>query len=92
MAKDYQRLWKDAAGTTDEAKAVRALAAILADEEGRAFVSRLEHKDAELCVEILDHVGDDLHPLLAFALSGGSTRASRSATSKSPRGRLSSSR
>ena len=56
MAKDFRRLWKDVTNTIDEPKAVRVLADILADKEGRSFISRLEHKDAELCIEILDHV------------------------------------
>ena len=56
MAKGYQQLWEDVANATDEAKAVRTLAGILADKEGRIFISRLERKDAELCIEILDHV------------------------------------
>ena len=57
MAKDYQRLWKEVASGLDEAKSVRTLAEIVVDKEGRAFVSRLERGDAELCIEILDHVG-----------------------------------
>ena len=57
MAKNYQRLWKEVTSTTDEAKAVRTLAEILAEKEGRTFISRLERRDAELCIEILDHVG-----------------------------------
>ena len=56
MAKDFRRLWKDVTSTIDEAKAVRTLAEILVDKEGRVFISRLERKDAELCIEILDHV------------------------------------
>lgn len=60
MAKDFRRLWKDVTNTIDEAKAVRILAEILADKEGRAFISRLERKDAELCIEILDHVSYNL--------------------------------
>ena len=90
MAKDYQRLWKDTTGITDEAKAVRALAAILADKEGRAFISQLDQKDIQLCIGILYYVGGDFL-LLVFALSDSFTRASQNATSKSPRNRLSSS-
>ena len=63
MAKDYQRLWKDITDTIDEAKAVRILAEILVDKEGRAFISRLDRKDAELCIEILDLVSCDLRSL-----------------------------
>lgn len=56
MAKGYQQLWKDVTSATDEAKAVRTLAGILADKEGRTFISCLERGDAELCIEILDRV------------------------------------
>ena len=59
MATDYRRLWKDIAGTSDEAKAVRTLAEILLDREGRSLISNLERKDAELCIEILDLVSCD---------------------------------
>ncbi|KAF9647778.1 kinase-like protein [Thelephora ganbajun] len=55
MPRDYGRLWKDVPDATDEAKAVRILAEILSDKDGRDFISRLEPKDAELCIEILDH-------------------------------------
>jgi len=61
MAKDYVRLWKDVASTTDEGKAVRKLAEVLVDKEGRTFMSSLECKDAELCIEILDNVGRNSH-------------------------------
>ena len=60
MAKDYLRLWKDVASAADKAKAIRTLAEILADKEGRAFISCLERKDAEQCIEILSHVCRDL--------------------------------
>ena len=91
MTKDYQQLWKHVTSATDEAKATRTLAEILADQEGRAFISRLERKDAELCIDILDRVSRDPHSLLAFAVSDGFIRASHSTTSKMPRSRLSSS-
>jgi len=60
MAKNYQRLWKEVTSTIDEAKSVRILAEILVDKEGRTFVSRLGREDAELCIEILDHVSRNL--------------------------------
>ena len=60
MTKDYQRLWKTVTSTIDEARAVRTLAEILVDKEGRAFISRLGREDARLCIEILDHVSRDL--------------------------------
>ena len=76
---------------TDESKAVRTLADILADREGRTFVSRLERKDVGLCIEILDRVSHNLRPLPAFALSGGFIRAPRNTTSNPQRSRCSSS-
>ena len=79
MAKDYQRLWKEVASAIDETKSVRILAEILADKEGRAFISRLERRDAELCIEILDHVCRDLYAFpfgrLRWSLSSGHRRA-----------------
>jgi len=65
MTKDYQQLWEDVTTTTDEAQTVWALAKILADSEGRGFISRLDNEDAGSCIEILDNVSRDLHfPLL----------------------------
>ena len=60
MAKDYQQLWKDLIDTTDDGKAVRVMAEILVDKEGRLFVSRLEKKDTDFCIEILDIVSRSL--------------------------------
>jgi hypothetical protein len=91
MAKDYKRLWAHVTGTTDESEAVRTLTEILADRDGRVFISRLERKEAELCIDILDHVSRDLD-LLSFTLSGGFIRASQSTDSNPPRNRLSPSR
>jgi hypothetical protein len=92
MAKDHQRLWKHVTGATDESKAVRTLAEILVDREGRALISRLERKEAELCIEILDRVSRDLDLFPSFARSYGSVRASQNTVSKPPRRMLSSSR
>ena len=63
MAKNYRQLWEDVttSRTVDEVKAVRTLAGIVADKEGRVFISNLEREDAELCIEILDHVSRDLY-------------------------------
>ena len=61
MAKDFQRLWKDVTGAEDEAAAVRALAEILVQKDGRAFVSRLENKYTDFCIDLLDRVSHDLH-------------------------------
>jgi len=78
MAQVYQYLWKGVTSATDETQAVQTLAKILADKEGRAFISHLDRKDAEFCVEILDNVshGPRLHhspPTLAG--SSGSYKA-----------------
>jgi len=59
--KDYVQLWKGATTAVDKARAVRALAEILAGPKGRVFASHLDSKDAELCVEILDQVSRNLH-------------------------------
>ena len=61
MIKDYQQLWGGVTTTTDEAQAVLALAGILADKEGRDFISHLDSKTAEPCVEILDNVSRGLY-------------------------------
>ena len=66
-AKGYQRLWNDVAHANDEAKAVQTLAGVLADKGGRTFISRLDREDAELCIEILDHVSRDVHLIPPFA-------------------------
>jgi len=65
MTGDYQRLWEGATSATDEAQAVRALAGVLANKDGRAHVSHLDSSDAERCIEILSNVSRDLYlPLL----------------------------
>ena len=92
MAKDYQRLWKDVIDSTGETMAVRALADILADKEGRTFVLSLSRKDAEFCIDILDRVSRDLRPQHSFGFSNGSVRVSQETISEpSPRSRLSTS-
>jgi hypothetical protein len=92
MAKDYQRLWTDITRTIDEGKAVRTLVEILVDEEGRTFILQLGRRDAELCIEILDHVSRDPYPLPSFTASDGLVRVLQNTTSKSQRSKLSSSR
>ena len=92
MAKNFQRLWKDVTNSTNEAMAVRALADILADREGRAFISSLDRKDAEYCIDILDRVSHNLHIQPSPEVSYGLVRASQEIISKpSRRNRLSSS-
>ena len=64
MATNYQQPREDVARTVDEAPGViRTLAEILADKDGRGFVPCLERESAELCIETLDHVSHDPHPL-----------------------------
>ena len=63
MAKNYWRLWRDVLSTPKGANAVPTLAGILADEEGKTFILRLERKDAELCIEVLDRVSPNHFPL-----------------------------
>jgi len=60
MAEEYQRRWVGITNATDKAQAVRTLAEILTDKDGKAFISRLDSKDAELCVEILGNVSPEL--------------------------------
>jgi len=90
MTKDYQQLWKGAACATDEFQAVRTLAEILADKEGKEFIPRLDSKDAELCVEILGNVSHG-SAFTLFYISHPLVRASRSTISNPPRSRSSSS-
>ena len=78
MTKNYQRLWRDITNAIDGAKAVRTLAEILVDKEGRAFISRLGRGDAGLCIGILDHVSHDPYLLpsrrLRWPFSSGHRR------------------
>ena len=90
--KDYQRLWKDVTSKNDEGEAVRILTNILQDAEGTTFISDLALDDAELCIEMLDHVSRDLHLLPAFTVTNGLFRASQGTISIAQRNRLSSSR
>ena len=62
MAKNFQKLWQDLTSLTDETMAIRALANILVDREGRAFVSSLDRTSAEYCIDILDRVSSDPRP------------------------------
>ena len=91
MARNYRQLWKDVTSTNGEGEAIRTLAQIVLDKEGRAFISNLERDDAELCIEILDRVSRELYLLPSFAVSDGFFRASQDTTSEPQRNRLSSS-
>ena len=90
MAKNYQRLWKDVTNANGEVEAVRTLANILTDREGRAFILSLERPDAELCIEILDRVSHHLDLVPSLVVSDGFIRVSQSATSKLQRNKTSS--
>ena len=59
MVKDCRWLWQDVASASNRGEAVRTLAEILPDKEGRTFISNLERADAGLCIEILDLVSRD---------------------------------
>ena len=59
MSDNFSKLWKKARTATDEAESIRALAKILSSKDGRAFIFDLEPLEAELCIEILDHVSAD---------------------------------
>ena len=61
MAIDFNKLWKKARTGTDDAESVRTLAKILSSTDGRTFIMDLEPPDAELCLEILDHVSSTPH-------------------------------
>lgn len=55
-AKDYHRLWKRVTGAADGTGAIRALAEIVADSDGRSFISGLGDEDVVFCIEALDYV------------------------------------
>ena len=63
MFEDYQQLLADATNATDKAESVRILAKILAGQDGKDFVTRLDPKDGETCIEILDHVSRGSAPV-----------------------------
>ena len=63
MTKRYQQLWGGVTTTADETQTVRALAEILANREGRVFISCLNSQDVGLCIETLDNVSRNLHLL-----------------------------
>ena len=89
--KEYQWLWESVTNATSEAEAVRVLADIVVDKEGRAFALGLERRAAELCIETLDCVSCKpcFPPFVALDDLG---RGSRSTTSVPGRRALSSSR
>ena len=62
IPKDYRKLWAKVTDATDEATSIRILAEILTDKQGGTFVTQLERRDAEFCIEILDYVSRDTHP------------------------------
>ena len=83
MAKDYQQLWGGVTTTTGETQTVRALAGILADKDGRFFISCLDSKQAASCIEILDNVSRReslLSPFAAASVSSGHRRMQHQTT------------
>ena len=56
MSEGYRRLLAKATRATDEADSVGILARILADEGGKGYILGVDRRDAESCIEILDHV------------------------------------
>ena len=54
MAENYRQLLAQAISASDKAESVKILAKILAGEGGKGFISRLNRKDGEQCMEILD--------------------------------------
>ena len=83
----------DVTDSNNEAAAVRALADILAEKEGRVFVLGLDRNHANCCIDVLGWVSRDLRLQPSFVVSDGLVRASLEKTSKpSQRSRLSSSR
>ena len=87
---DPVELWGWVVRTISEVDSIQILAKILAQKEGRSFISNLACKNAKLCIEILDRVSHDLY-LLPPAISDDFIRASESTTSELQRNRLSSS-
>ena len=56
MSENYEQLLVRATTATEKAESVKILTKILADKGGRDFISRLDRKNGESCIEILDHV------------------------------------
>ena len=59
MAVDFNKLWKKARTAKDETESIRTLAKILSSKDGRTFILDMELSEAELCIEILDHVSSN---------------------------------
>lgn len=77
MVKDYRQLWDGALNATAEAESVSTVLEILADKEGRTFISSLDSKYAELCIEYLDQVSSNLQ--LPFPPPQATSSGSRTA-------------
>ena len=78
MAKNYQRLWDQVTSGIDEAKSVRTLAEIVVDEEGRAFISRLDsilHCQCTIDIQLLRTLHVPLCHLAAVLLNACSQRS-----------------
>lgn len=74
MTGDYQQLWKSLTNATDKTVAVRILAEIVADREGRTFVMGLGSEAAKLCIETLDYVSCATRVCLSFVVSDSLVR------------------
>ena len=61
MSEDYQLLLVKATTATDRTESIGILTKILGEDSGKNFVSHLDRKDGEPCIEILDHASP-IHP------------------------------
>ena len=62
-AETPKQLLVEATTATDSAQSIRVLTQLLANKGGRDFISRLDRKDGEPCIEILDRVSPNPHPV-----------------------------
>jgi len=88
MTEYYPQIWTGIANETEEMQAIQALAGVVAEKDGRVFISRLDGKDAVSCVRILYQVRNNSNS--SFSHSDGLARASPVTSSNPPRSKLSS--
>lgn len=60
MGINFDGLWMKVCTAEDEAESVRTLAEISSSKDGRTFMLGLGLSDAELCIELMDHVSSVL--------------------------------
>jgi len=72
MTADYDKLWNIVRSIVDEGESVRTLVKILSSKDGRTFILNLEPSEAELCIEILDHVSTSLLTICTWIWGGHS--------------------